>query len=209
MTSPRMWLPHPSVFPAADSEEQIPKDDFGTMASAGFAKSRTARPTRRDSWAAGKSVAISERLAFSFYDYVWYKENAGLGETKLGRWLGVSLKATSLMSFWVLASGCQVLLRTTVQRVTNIELQTQDMAERCHEYNQAVAPRLGDPDYQDPDGNGKIQGIGKRVWIWRCLSRRVLQGAGIWWQTTWGRRAVHTRHWRWHRALPVVAERSS
>ena len=125
------------------------------MASAGFAKSRTARPTRRDSWAAGKSVAISERLAFSFYDYVWYKENAGLGETKLGRWLGVSLKAGTLMSVWVLTSGCQVLSRTTVQRVTNLELQTQDMAERCREYNQAVASRLDDPDYQDPDGNGK------------------------------------------------------
>ena len=40
----------------------------------------------------GKSVDISEYLDFGFYDWVWYKENAGLGETKLGRWLGVSHK---------------------------------------------------------------------------------------------------------------------
>jgi hypothetical protein len=65
------------------------------------------------------------------------------------------------MSVWVLTSGCQVLSRTTVQRVTNLELQTQDMAERCREYNQAVAPRLDDPDYQDPHGNGKTN---KRDW---------------------------------------------
>ena len=60
------------------------------------------------------------------------------------------------MSFWVLTSGCQVLSRTTVQRVTNLELQTQDIADRCREYDLAVAPRIDDPDYDhDPDGNGK------------------------------------------------------
>jgi hypothetical protein len=38
----------------------------------------------------GESVDITEYLDFGFYDWVWFKENAGLGETKLGRWLGVS-----------------------------------------------------------------------------------------------------------------------
>ena len=58
------------------------------------------------------------------------------------------------MSFWILTPGCQVLSRTTVQRVTNLELQTQDLTDRCRAYNLEVAPRLGDPDYHDPDGNG-------------------------------------------------------
>ena len=31
-----------------------------------------------------------EYLDFSFYDWCWYNDNAGLGETKLGWWLGVS-----------------------------------------------------------------------------------------------------------------------
>ena len=59
------------------------------------------------------------------------------------------------MSFWVLTAGCQVVSRTTVQRVTNLERQTQDIIERCQQYDLQVAPRLGDPDYHDPDGNGK------------------------------------------------------
>lgn len=83
----------------------------------------------------GVSVDISEHLYFGFYDWVWYTENAGLKETKLECWLGVSHKVGSLMSFWLLTSGCQVLSRTTVQRVTNLELQTQDIIDCCREYN--------------------------------------------------------------------------
>jgi hypothetical protein len=37
----------------------------------------------------GKTPDISEYLDFGFYDWVWFKENAGLGENKIGRWLGV------------------------------------------------------------------------------------------------------------------------
>jgi hypothetical protein len=38
----------------------------------------------------GETVDISEYLDFGFYDHVSYKENAGLGMTAIGRWLGVS-----------------------------------------------------------------------------------------------------------------------
>ena len=37
----------------------------------------------------GDTVDISEYLDFGSYDWCWYHENAGLGPTKLGRWLGV------------------------------------------------------------------------------------------------------------------------
>ena len=40
----------------------------------------------------GDTVDISEYLDFGFYDWCWYHEIAGLGPTKLGRWLGVVLK---------------------------------------------------------------------------------------------------------------------
>ena len=33
---------------------------------------------------------ISEYVDFSFYDWCWYKENAGMSEIELGRLLGVS-----------------------------------------------------------------------------------------------------------------------
>jgi hypothetical protein len=103
----------------------------------------------------GESVDISEYLDFGFYDWIWYKDNAGLGETKLGKWLGVSHKVGTLMSYWILTERCQVLSRTTVQRVTNLELQTKDILARCRTFDSAVVPRVGDPDYHDPDGDGK------------------------------------------------------
>jgi hypothetical protein len=86
----------------------------------------------------GESVDISEYLDFGFYDRVWYKENAGLGETKLGRWLGVSHRVGTLMSYWVLTPECCVLSRTTVQKVTNLELQTEENIARCKAYDERV-----------------------------------------------------------------------
>ena len=72
----------------------------------------------------GKTPNISEYLDIGFYNYVWFRKNAGLGEKKLARWLGVSHRVGNQMSCYVLRSNCEVLSRTTVQRVTNLELQT-------------------------------------------------------------------------------------
>ena len=45
----------------------------------------------------GETPDISQYLDFGFYDRVWFREDAGLGETKLGRFLGVSHSVCSLM----------------------------------------------------------------------------------------------------------------
>ena len=50
----------------------------------------------------GETPDISQYLDFGFYDRVWFKEDAGLGETKLGRSLGVSRHVGSLISYWVI-----------------------------------------------------------------------------------------------------------
>jgi hypothetical protein len=38
----------------------------------------------------GETVDISEYLDCGFHDHISFKENAGLGVTSIGRWLGVS-----------------------------------------------------------------------------------------------------------------------
>ena len=63
----------------------------------------------------GDTVDISEYFDFGFYDWCWYHENAGLGPTKLGRWLGVVHKVGGLMSYWILTFNCTVIARTTVE----------------------------------------------------------------------------------------------
>ena len=93
----------------------------------------------------GESVDITEYLDFGFYDWVWYKENAGLGETKIGRWLGVSHHFGPLMSYWILTSEGQIMSRTTVQRVTNLELTTAENVAHMAEFTAAITTKAGDP----------------------------------------------------------------
>ena len=47
----------------------------------------------------GETPDISEYLDFGFYDWVLYNNDAGIGESQLGRWLGVSHKIGQLMSY--------------------------------------------------------------------------------------------------------------
>ena len=61
-----------------------------------------------------KTPEISEYLDFTFYDWCWYNDNAGLGETKLGQWLGVCHCAGSLMSYWILTQKGNVISHTAV-----------------------------------------------------------------------------------------------
>ena len=74
----------------------------------------------------GETPDITEHLDFGFYDWVTYLDNAGLGEARIGRWLGVSHRIGPLMSFWILTPTGEQVSRTTVQRITNLELSTDD-----------------------------------------------------------------------------------
>ena len=99
---------------------------------------------------------ISEYLDFGFYYWCWYHENAGLGLTKLGRWLGVAHKVEGLMSYWVLTINCTVIARTTVQRVTSLEIQTSHMKERTRAFNEATRNKIKDSEHIILQG-GKTQ----------------------------------------------------
>ena len=96
----------------------------------------------------GETVDILEYLDFGFYDLVWYHDNAGLGERKLGRWLGVSHRTGSLMAYYVLAPTCQVVSRTSVQRITNLEKQVESNKTWFTNYDADIKRRLNDDDFQ-------------------------------------------------------------
>ena len=91
----------------------------------------------------GESLDISEYLDFGFYDWCWYHENARLGELKLGRWLGVSHRIGSAMSFWILNDKYEVMYRVSVPRVENLESETDSFKTRKEDFSKAIAPRLG------------------------------------------------------------------
>ena len=87
----------------------------------------------------GETTDISEYLDFGFYDWCWYHDNAGLSPPLLGRWLGVSHRVGSGMSYWLLTKTGSVISRTTVQRVTNLERQTSDVKTECDEFDAEIS----------------------------------------------------------------------
>ena len=76
-------------------------------------------------YAMGKISNISEYLDFGLYDHVSYKENAGIGMTAIGRWLGVYDRFGRLMSYWILNKKGTVISITTVQRIYILEKETE------------------------------------------------------------------------------------
>ena len=98
----------------------------------------------------GETPDISHYLDFGFYDLVWFKEDAGLGETKLERFLGVFCEVRSLISYWVFPASGIPMSRTTVQRVANIESQTEQFKKIFSVYDKRIA-EIFNEKYIDAD----------------------------------------------------------
>ena len=62
----------------------------------------------------------------------------------MGRWLGVSHRVGSLMSYWVLTQKGNVISRTTVSRVTNLEMQIDSTRSHLQEFDTTITDRLND-----------------------------------------------------------------
>ena len=52
-----------------------------------------------------ETVDISEYFDFQMYNWITYKKNSRVGEAKLGQWLRVSRKVSSLISYWILTKS--------------------------------------------------------------------------------------------------------
>ena len=91
----------------------------------------------------GDTPDISEYIDFGFYDKVMYYDNAGLGPRRPGRWLGVSHRTGNLMSYHILTRKGKVVSRSSVQRVTELELQTTEFIETFKEFDQSVQKKIG------------------------------------------------------------------
>ena len=72
----------------------------------------------------GETPDISEYVDFALWDWVHVIEGDGLSEATLAKFLGVSHSIGNAMSYFILKSNGQVLTRSTVQPITNIEMNT-------------------------------------------------------------------------------------
>ena len=86
----------------------------------------------------GEMPDISQYLDFGFYDRVWFKKDVRLGETKLARFLGVSHQVRSLMSYQFFPVSGIPMSHTTLQRVTNLESQTEQFKKIFSIYDKRI-----------------------------------------------------------------------
>jgi hypothetical protein len=72
----------------------------------------------------GHTIDISEWLDFEFYDYIWYWDEKQPDMTRdpklIGRWLGISHRVGSDMTYWILSQSGQVLAWSTLQHITQL-----------------------------------------------------------------------------------------
>ena len=90
---------------------------------------------------------ISEYMDFSFYSYVTSKENAGLGDSILTKFLGVSHKIGNSMCYFVLKANGKVLSRSTVQPILKEELHTDQFLTKKKIFDDELNPILNHPNF--------------------------------------------------------------
>ncbi len=90
----------------------------------------------------GETPDITEHLDFGFYDWIYFRQNAGLGPTELGRWLGVSHRVGPQLSYWILPSSGFPISCVTVQAVPFLTQQTNVFQTQAQEYTDAVSRRI-------------------------------------------------------------------
>jgi hypothetical protein len=82
----------------------------------------------------GNTIDISEWLDFDFFDRVWYWDQKKMDMTdeqaRLGRWLGISHRVGSDMTYWILTESGRVIARSTVQHITVSDMATDEMKTR-------------------------------------------------------------------------------
>ena len=84
---------------------------------------------------------VSECLDFGFCDFVQCRLNGGLDTPRLGRWLGASHRVGKMTSCWILAQLGVPTSVTAVQRVTDLEKQTDEMKNHMENFQQSVQSR--------------------------------------------------------------------
>jgi hypothetical protein len=93
----------------------------------------------------GDTPDISEWMDFTFYDWVWYWHPPDTSSNPhIGRWLGVSHRVGSALCYWILTANGNVVARTTVQHLTEDELQLDETKSRLSEFNTSIHRFLGD-----------------------------------------------------------------
>jgi hypothetical protein len=94
----------------------------------------------------GQTPDISEYTEFGFFEMLWYYDEMAVfpeDRRKLGRWLGVAHRIGQALCYYLLNQNAQIIVRSTVQRISQDELQTQVNIAAIKEFNDEIERRIG------------------------------------------------------------------
>jgi hypothetical protein len=92
----------------------------------------------------GNTPDISEFLEYEWYQPVWYFEPTAFPNQRkiLARWIGVAHRVGQAMCYWLLPQSGIPITRTTVQPLSTIELQTDDIKEQLRTFDATLGDKI-------------------------------------------------------------------
>ena len=112
----------------------------------------------------GQMPDISEWLDFEFYDLVWWlldrpvKPNVTDVMQRLARWLGVSHRVGSDMSYWLITENGKIISKTSVEHVTRDDYLQTDKKVEINEFNRKLKEALDDANFII-EGEGEFESM--------------------------------------------------
>jgi len=101
----------------------------------------------------GRTPDISEYAHFSFFEWVWYREQTAFPEAdmRLARWVGVATDVGQALTYWLLTDKCTIISRSSVIHLRDYELSDPVILRQQDEFMQKIHDRrLMGSDFEDP-----------------------------------------------------------
>jgi hypothetical protein len=97
----------------------------------------------------GQTPDISEWLDFEFYDLVWWldrptKPNFTDNVRRSARWIGVSHRVGSDMSYWLITESGKIISKTSVKHVIRDDYLQADKWKEIDDFNLRLEASLDD-----------------------------------------------------------------
>ena len=92
----------------------------------------------------GNTPDIMEYTEFAWYEPIFYYDDLPFPDSKriIARWIGVAHCVGQALCYWLFTRTGQVIARTSVQKLTDIESRTPEIQQEIREFDKAIAELL-------------------------------------------------------------------
>ena len=149
------------------AKKRVPKRlwDYGLVYESELLSRMARASDRRTGYeeVTGQTPDISEWLDFEFYDLVWWldrptKPNITDETRRLARWLGVSHRVGSDLSYWLITASGKIISKTSVEHVTRDDYLLADKKKEIEDFNSQLEESLNDANFM-VEGEGEFESM--------------------------------------------------